>query len=92
MNGLSYQKPVLVHYRTPPPLMDCMMEHMGVAHTEAVYVDGGLAWLGACTKCIFCHHIGECRTWLEGTATQTSPVDFCPNAEFFQSCAERSHS
>jgi hypothetical protein len=36
--------------------MDRMMERVGVASAEVVCVDGGLAWLEANTKCIFCRH------------------------------------
>jgi hypothetical protein len=70
--------------------MDRMMDRVGVAPAEAACVDGGLAWLEARTKCIFCRHVGECYSWLEGSDTRTTPADFCPNTEFLDSCAEHS--
>ena len=70
--------------------MDRMMERVGVNPAEAICVDGGLAWLEARTKCIFCRHVGTCCNWLEGSDTRTTPEDFCPNSEFFRSHAEHS--
>ena len=90
MSGLSSHQPTLIRYLHCPELMDRMMERVGVNPAEAACVDGGLAWLEARTKCIFCRHIGECCNWLEGSDTRTTPTDFCPTSEFFRSCAEHS--
>jgi hypothetical protein len=89
MSGLSNHQPMLTQYHCPK-LMDRMMERTGVNPAEAAYVDGGLAWLEAGTKCIFCRHVGKCCKWLEGCDTRTTPADFCRNSEFFRSCAEHS--
>ena len=90
MSRLSSRQPTLVRYLRCPELMDRMMERVGVAPVEAACVDGGLAWLEARTKCIFCRHVGECCSWLEGYDTRATPADFCPNTEFLDSCAEHS--
>ena len=90
MSGLSNRQPMLIRYLHCPELMDRMMERAGVNPAEAACVDGGLAWLEASTKCIFCRHVGKCGNWLEGSDTRTTPADFCPNAELFRSCAEHS--
>jgi len=90
MSGLSNRQPMLIRYLHCPELMERMMERAGVNPAEAACVDGGLAWLEASTKCIFCRHVGKCGNWLEGSDTRTTPADFCPNAEFFCSCAEHS--
>lgn len=90
MSRLSSRKPTLVRYLRCPELMDRMMERVGVAPVEVACVDGGLAWLEASTKCTFCRREGTCCSWLEGSDTRTVPSDFCPNTEFFDSCAERS--
>jgi len=88
MSGISNRQPTLVRYTRCPELMDRMMERVGVAPVEVMCVDGGLAWLEARTKCIFCPRVGECCSWLEGYNTRTTPSDFCPNTTFFESCAE----
>ena len=90
MSRLSSRQPTLVRYLRCPELMDRMMERVGLAPVEAACVDGGLAWLEARTKCIFCRHVGECCSWLEGYNTRTTPADFCPNISFFESCTEHS--
>ena len=90
MSRLSSRQPTLVRYTRCPELMDRMMARVGVPPDEAAGVDGGLAWLEARTKCIFCRHVGECCGWLAGYDTRTTPADFCPNTEFFDSCAEHS--
>ena len=90
MSGLSSHQPTLIRYLHCPELMDRMMERVGVNPAEAACVDGGLAWLEARTKCIFCRHVGTCCNWLEGSDTRTTPTDFCPTSEFFRSCAEHS--
>ena len=90
MSSFSSRQPTLVRYLRCPELMDRMMERVGVAPVEAACVDGGLAWLEAGTKCIFCRHVGTCCSWLEGSDTRTVPSEFCPNTEFFDSCAEHS--
>ena len=71
-----------------PEMMDRMMQRMGVNPTEAARVDGGLAYLEARTKCLFCRRIGTCCRWLESSDAQTTPIDFCQNSEFFRSCGE----
>ncbi len=67
-----------------------LMERTGVSATEAAGVDGGLAWLEARTKCIYCRHVGKCCNWLEGSDPRSTLADFCLNSEFFSSCAELS--
>ncbi len=81
---------MLNRYLHCPELMDRMMERACVKWAEAARVDGGLAWLEARTKCIFCRHVETCCNWLEGSDTRTTPEDFCPISEFFESCAEHS--
>ena len=88
MSGLSNHRPTLIPYLHCPELMGRMMERSGVSPTEAARVDGGLAWLEARTKCIYCRHVGKCCNWLEGSDTRSTPADFCLNSEFFSSCAE----
>src|ERR1700674_422501 len=92
MSGLSNHQPMLIPYLHCPELMGRMMERTGVSPTEAARVDGGLAWLEARTKCIYCRHVGKCCNWLEGSDTRSTPADFCLNSEFFGSCAEQSAS
>jgi len=87
MSGLSNRQPMLIIRNLHCPKL---MERAGVNRAEAACVDGGLAWLEASTKCSFCRHVGKCCNWLEGSDTRTTPADFCPNAEFFRSCAEHS--
>ena len=74
--------------RQRPELMDRMMQRMGVNQTEAARVDGGLAWLEARTKCLFCRRIGTCCKWIESSDAQTTPANFCQNYEFYRSCVE----
>ncbi len=88
MSRPSSRKPTLVRYLHCPDFMDRMMERVDVTSVEAACVDGGLAWLEASTKCIFCRHVGTCCNWLEGWDTHATPADFCPNFDFFRSCAE----
>ncbi|MBZ0208918.1 MAG: DUF6455 family protein [Hyphomicrobium sp.] len=88
MSGLSDHQPMLTWYLDCPELMARMMERAGVSPTEAARVDGGLAWLEARTKCIYCRHVGKCCNWPEGSDTRSTPADFCLNFEFFGSCAE----
>ena len=90
MSVLSNHQPTLIPYLHCPELMGRMMERTGVNPTEAARVDGGLAWLEARTKCIYCHHVGKCWNWLEGADTRTPPADFCRNTQFFRSCTEHS--
>ena len=66
MSGLSNHQPMLIPY-LDRQLMGRMMERRGVSPTDAVRVDGGLAWLEARTKCIYCRHVGKCCNWLEGS-------------------------
>jgi len=88
MSTLSDRRPTLVRYLRCPELMDRMMERVGVAADEAACVDGGLAWLEASTKCIFCHNVGTCCSWFENSETDATPENFCPNIKFFDTCAE----
>lgn len=67
-----------------PELMVRMMDRMAVNWTMAARIDGGLAWYAARTKCIFCLHEAECRSWLEDP--EALP-EFCSNAKFFRDCA-----
>ena len=90
MSVLSSRQPMLIRYLHCPELMDRMMERACVDPAEAARVDGGLAWLEARTKCIFCRHVGTCCNWLEGSDTRTTPEDFCPNSKFFRALAEHS--
>jgi hypothetical protein len=66
-------------------LMDLMMQKRGVDTDAARGVDGGLAFLEARAKCLYCLHEEECRRWVTIRAPHRSP-DFCPNAAFFQTC------
>ncbi len=68
-----------------PELMVRMMDQMAVNWTMAARMDGGLAWYAARSKCVFCRHEADCRTWLE--SPDAIPT-FCPNAKFFRRCAE----
>ena len=88
MSRRSSQQPMLIRYLHCPELMDRMMECVSVAPAEAACVDGGLAWLEARTKCIFCRDVGKCGNWLEASDTRSTPEEFCPNFEFFRSCPE----
>jgi hypothetical protein len=90
MSGPSSREPALIRNFHCPELMRRMMERVGVAPVEAVRVDGGLAWLEARTKCIFCRHAGECRSWLEEAKTPSATAVFCANSKFFDSWAEQS--
>jgi len=90
MGEPSNHRPMLIRYLQCPELMGRMMERTGVGAAEAVSVDGGLAWLEACTKCIFCRDVGTCCDWFEGSDAGISPADFCRNSKFFGSCVERS--
>ena len=88
MRESSKRKSTLVRYLNCPEPMTRMMEKTHANRAEAVRIDGGLAWLEACTKCIFCHHAEECRDWLENSETRVTPRDFCGNSEFFRSCVD----
>jgi hypothetical protein len=90
MSGPSSRESAFIRDFHCPELMKRMMEHVGVAPVEAVRVDGGLAWLEARTKCLFCRHAGECRSWLEDAKTPTAPAEFCANSKFFGFWAEQS--
>jgi len=88
MITLRSDQPTLSRYLHCPELMDRMMERVGVTRAEAARVDGGLAWLEARTKCIFCRDVGICCNWLEGSDMRSTPAEFCPNFQFFRTCAE----
>jgi hypothetical protein len=90
MSGTSNRQPILVRYLNCPELMGCMMQRTGVNAADAACADGGLAWLEASTKCVFCRHVEKCCKWLEGSDSSSSPADFCRNAEFFRTCVEHS--
>jgi hypothetical protein len=90
MSGPSSRESAFIRDFHCPELMKRMMEHVGVAPVEAVRVDGGLAWLEARTKCLFCRHAGECRSWLEDAKTPTAPAEFCANSKFFGFWAKQS--
>jgi hypothetical protein len=78
------QLPLLDENSPAPELMVRMMDHMAANWKTAALIDGGLAWYAARTKCIFCRHEAECRSWLDGP--EALP-EFCPNAKFFRVCA-----
>ena len=88
MREFSKRQSTLIRYLNCPEPMSRMMEKSHANRAEAARVDGGLAWLEACTKCIFCHRVEECRNWLEGSETRVTPRDFCGNSEFFRSCVD----
>jgi len=85
MMNLSEQVCMLGENSPAPELMVCMMDRMAVNWKMAAAIDGGLAWYAARTKCTFCRHEAECRSWLKGP--EALP-EFCPNAKFFSRCAE----
>ncbi len=66
-------------------LMNLMMKRIGVAQDSVMEKDGGLAWLEARTKCVFCRRTQECRAQLEQDRFSLSPRAFCPNAGLFYS-------
>ena len=67
-----------------PELMVRMMDRMAVNWKMAARIDGGLAWYAARTKCIFCRHEAECRSWIGDPDAMPA---FCPNVKFFGRCA-----
>ena len=92
MSRFNSPRPTLVRHARCPELMDRMMQRVGVAPAETACVDGGLAWLEARTKCIFCRNVAECCSWLADYDTHSTPADFCPNTKFFESCVEHASS
>ncbi|RTL71428.1 MAG: hypothetical protein EKK41_09945 [Hyphomicrobiales bacterium] len=66
-------------------LMSGMMRRIGVTRERMVVEDGGLAWMTARTKCIFCSTSDICRAQLESAEFSLTPKSFCPNAKFFYS-------
>jgi hypothetical protein len=63
-------------------LMLRMMEAMGVNLPDAMRVDGGLAFLEAKTKCLFCANEDSCQHWLDADEQTRGTPEFCPNASF----------
>ena len=90
MRDSSYSWPMHNRVLRQAELMDRMMGRVGVNPAVAARVDQGAAWYDARTNCISCCREHECREWLECTEGLSMPPDFCPNAEFFRSCAEQS--
>ena len=84
MTRLSEHLSLLDQSSPAPELMVRMMDHMAVNWKTAAHIDGGLAWYAARSKCVFCRHEAECRSWLDGPEALT---EFCPNAKFFSGCA-----
>jgi hypothetical protein len=84
MMNLSEHVCMLGENSPAPELMVRMMDRMTVDWKMAAAIDGCLAWYAARTKCIFCDHEAECRSWLE--RPEALP-EFCPNAKFFRRCA-----
>lgn len=84
MMNLSEHLCMLGENSPAPELMVRMMDRMAVNWKMAARIDGGLAWYAARTKCIFCRHEAECRSWPDGP--EALP-EFCPNAGFFRRCA-----
>lgn len=67
-------------------MMDRMMMRLGVDKTVALGVDGGLAFLEAKTKCVFCAKPERCSQWLADAEPLAGPEEFCPNTGFFAEC------
>lgn len=67
-----------------PELMVRMMDEMAVNWKTAARIDGGLAWYAARSKCVFCRHEADCRSWLESADAMPA---FCPNVKFFRQCS-----
>jgi hypothetical protein len=88
MSDLGKSWPMLGRNSRQPELMLRMMDRIGVNQAVAARVDGGMAWAGARTKCIFCRREGECRVWLDGPQAASMPQGLCPNVEFFRWCTE----
>ncbi|KAB2943627.1 MAG: DUF6455 family protein [Hyphomicrobium sp.] len=84
MMSVGDQLSLLDQNSPAPELMMRMMDRMAVNWKMAERVDGGLAWYAARSKCIFCRHERECRSWLEHP--EALP-EFCLNAKFFRRCA-----
>jgi hypothetical protein len=87
MGDYCYSQPMLDRVLRRAELLDRVMEHVGVDAGVAARVDKGAAFYEARIKCMLCCQERACRTWLDGGEGHLSPPDFCPNAEFFQSCA-----
>ena len=64
-------------------LMLRMTEAMGVNVSDAMRVDGGLAFLEAQAKCRFCGNEESCQDWLDSSEQARRNPEFCPNASFF---------
>lgn len=90
MSEQSSRQTLLKQYRECPPLMARMMERIGVEPSDVVCIDGGLAWLEARTRCLFCCHLGTCCDWLVDSDARTTPQEFCANAKLFASLPQRS--
>lgn len=65
--------------------MAAMMKRIGVAPEGVASKDGGLAWMEARTKCLFCRTADVCRGQLDRKEFSLKPKAFCPNAELFYS-------
>ena len=90
MRNFSYSWPMHSRVFRQAELMDRMMARVGVNPAVAARVDQGAAWFEARTNCISSCHEHVCRNWLERSERLSMPPDFCPNAEFFRSCLDRS--
>jgi Family of unknown function (DUF6455) len=66
-----------------PKLMSEMLDRIGLGEATVQNIEGGLAWLSASTKCVFCPAPKRCVDWLSGTSEADSPAEFCPNAKLF---------
>ena len=90
MSDFCHSWPMFNRIFRQAELIDRMMGCVGVNSAVAARVDQGAAWYEARTNCISCCHEHVCRNWLECSEGLPMPPDFCPNAEFFRSCAEQS--
>lgn len=67
-------------------LTDRMIIELGIDPLVAARIDKGEAYCEACDICLTCPAARACRSWLNVTDQPPCPPDFCPNADFFESC------
>lgn len=68
--------------------MRTMMNARGVPHDNVISSDGGLGWISASARCIFCKSVDLCANWMSGKDAALRPEDFCPNLQFFEQVSE----
>lgn len=66
--------------------LDEMIERLEINPASAARRSGGLALAQARSRCLMCTEPHLCRFWLDQAGGLPATPEFCPNADFLESC------